>query len=237
MSSFLFSAMTSLDLLPPVENPDDRPMPPAPEEDGEVSKHDHLLALPGELLAMITGLLSPSDLCRFSLTFRGGADLVRRDWVRLLVRFFPDTGAWQPHDSEVRCFADLSQHLYPKQKFVQLSFGESVALPCCGTTLLHRNGKSRCPCVCVRSTRQLALALGGLSVGRAGTSALSGGGFQGMLDALASVFDFRLEVTDELTAAYLARIDVFILCTTEVRALVEPHTTLDEPRCCLMTSL
>ena len=79
---------------------------------------------------------------------------------------------------------------------------------------------SRCPCVAARCAR-LPLRLGSLERSRAGSSALGGGGFSGLLGTLSERFAFEHVELSVIDPTALSRLDALLLCTTEGPALTD----------------
>jgi hypothetical protein len=131
-------------------------------------------------------------------------------WQHFIAQFFPDVEAVTPRDDRRALFRHLAQ----------ADGQDGVRCAACRGRLLLPDTGERCPCVARRTTR-LPLSIGALCPTRAGSSALSLGGFDGMLSTLRE--RFVLGVVQELASldslAGAGAPDVLILCTTEGPAL------------------
>ena len=141
-----------------------------------------LLDLPPELLTIVLRFLScPPDVLAFGGCSTTCWAVVRGDsvWAGRLAAHFPDTT--EPQHGSVR------------RSFLGLMCGAGITrcpcVPGCGDSLVTGQGR-RCPCVVARCS-SLRLKLGSLAPQRSGTSALSGGGFEGMLNLLRASFSFE----------------------------------------------
>lgn len=173
----------------------------------------HLLHLPQNLLELIMRCMLPTELSCFSTVAPAFAALSesKRLWQGFLDQIFPEI-------TEATLSIRASRPgLEPKQRFFELAFRRKGArcpfVHGCGGSLILTNLR-RCPCVATR-TNLLPLRLGSLVSRRSGTSALSGGGFNNMLVALARYFAFEHIEMDTLQEDTLAPLDILLLCTME----------------------
>ena len=173
-----------------------------------------LLDLMHELQVLVVLKLPLPSVCTVISCCRTLGMVARSDvvWDALLRRFFPDI-----------------VHVPPGQRmaaFRYIGAPGCIECPICHNTLLLPDG-DRCPCVAKRTNR-LPLRVGALGKRRAGTSALTSGGFSGLIDCLRAHFDLGFGdpkraaadmSLDGLDEASLTPLDLLILCTTEGPAL------------------
>jgi len=184
----------------------------AASEDGIVRSTLHLLGIPTAHQELVTQWMSPFEVCRFGCTCTTSRSLAHAAplWQARLQRTFPDVPDTLLRTSE------------PMQSFANLAFRTGLGhlcpcIPGCHGCLSTRSAR-RCPCVVAR-TDVLPLKLGSLAASRSGSSALSCGGFRGMLETLHHCFALEHVELAQLRFDTLEPLDVLVICTTEGPAL------------------
>jgi len=159
----------------------------------------HLLSLPQSVLQVIWNGLLPADTLRLGLASWDAKGLAHSAdlWLAYLQLFFPEV---LHSDSEpLKAFAEACAK------------SPCLCRPACH--VFRRTGHTRCPCVVRRKI--LPLRLGSLAESRSGSSSLSEGGFEALLDVLHQHFALELIEMSSLLDDTLESLDVLILCTTE----------------------